>query len=154
KAGAKASFEKSLSLLPTPTAHNELGEMSLAAGNRQQALKHFQVAAQSNSEVGKRANVSATRLELPSNPSKYIKTRISQDEEGRIVILVGNQSNVSVKNVRVAAAFVDAYGKQTSQTQTFRVRGQIEPQKATVVRTGYENAQGLRAQVQRAEVVD
>ncbi len=154
RVGAKASFEKSLTLLPTPTAHNELGEISLSEGNRQQALQHFQVAAQSNSEIGKRAGVSATRLDLPSNPSKYIKTQVRQDEEGRVVILVGNQAPVAVRDVRVAAAVVDAYGRQVSKTQTFRVRGTIEPQKAAVVRTRFDTPEGLKAQVQQAQVAD
>ena len=64
-AEATQYLEKSVSLLPTATAHNALGELALARGDRQGAVGHLRVAAQSDSPVGKQARDTLTQLGVP-----------------------------------------------------------------------------------------
>lgn len=58
-------LEKSVSLLPTATAHNALGELALARGDRQAAVSHLRIAAQSDSPVGKQARDTLAQLGVP-----------------------------------------------------------------------------------------
>ena len=65
-AEASQYLEKSLSLLPTATAHNALGEIALARGDRQRAVEHLRIAAQSDSPVGKQARDTLARMGVPA----------------------------------------------------------------------------------------
>lgn len=60
-------LEKSITLLPTATAHNALGELALARGDRERAVAHLRVAAQSDSAVGKQARETLLRMGVPVN---------------------------------------------------------------------------------------
>jgi len=53
--GARSDLKSSLELLPTADAHLHLGNIERATGNRQQAIEHYQTAAQSDTPAGKRA---------------------------------------------------------------------------------------------------
>jgi len=64
-AEATQYLEKSVSLLPTATAHNALGELALARGDRQGAVGHLRVAAQSDSPAGKQARDTLAQLGVP-----------------------------------------------------------------------------------------
>lgn len=60
-------LEKSITLLPTATAHNALGELALARGDRERAVEHLRIAAQSDSPVGQQARETLTRLGVAVN---------------------------------------------------------------------------------------
>ncbi|MDY6956670.1 MAG: M48 family metalloprotease [Pseudomonadota bacterium] len=64
-APAMQYLEKSLTLLPTATAHNALGELALARGDRGRAIEHLRIAAQSDSPVGKQARDTLSRMGVP-----------------------------------------------------------------------------------------
>ena len=64
-AEATQYLEKSLTLLPTATAHNALGELALARGDREGAVAHLRVAAQSDSATGKQARDTLLRMGVP-----------------------------------------------------------------------------------------
>jgi len=64
-AEAAQYLEKSLTLLPTATAHNALGELALARGDREAAVAHLRVAAQSDSTTGKQARDTLLRMGVP-----------------------------------------------------------------------------------------
>ncbi len=150
--GAKKAFAASNALLPTPTAHKELGELSLAGGDRAAALQHFQVAAQSKSAAGQSAAVAMTRLELPGNPGKYIKASPQVNKNGRVVLVVRNMSSLPVRNVKVVAAQTDANGKQLSRAQNFTVRTTIPAKKYAVVKTPWAAPNTAQAKVQGASL--
>ena len=150
-AGAKKAFAASNALLPTPTAHKELGELSLAGGNRAAALQHFQVAAQSSSADGQAAAASLTRLDLPDNPGKYIKASAQVNKGGSIVLVVRNMSSLPVQDVKVAAAETDPNGKQLSRAQEFTVRA-IPAQKYARVKTPWVAPNSAQVQVQSASL--
>ena len=52
---ARADFEASLSLLPTGIGYYQLGLLEKGVGNRDAAVRHFQVAAQAGGEIGQQA---------------------------------------------------------------------------------------------------
>jgi predicted Zn-dependent protease len=66
---ARNPLEKSLGLLPTAEAHYLLGMIDKRAGRRDQAINHFQIAAQSQSNSGKRAQGELERMEEGTNPA-------------------------------------------------------------------------------------
>jgi predicted Zn-dependent protease len=53
--GARGDLQASLELLQTADGHLHLGNVERAIGNRQQAIEHYRVAAQSETEAGQRA---------------------------------------------------------------------------------------------------
>ncbi|MFK8019164.1 MAG: M48 family metalloprotease [Pseudomonadales bacterium] len=154
KRGAKSSFEKSNSILPTPNAQKALGDLALAGGDRETALKYFSSAARSNSPVGQQALSSMTRLELPSNPSKYIKTQLGLSNDNKVLIQVLNQAPVSVRDIQIITAYFDANGNQVSRTQTLRVGKALKPGERTVITTRISDTSGLKAQVSKASVAE
>lgn len=60
-------LEKSVNLLPTATAHNALGELALARGDRERAVEHLRIAAQSDSPVGQQARETLNRMGVAVN---------------------------------------------------------------------------------------
>lgn len=52
---ARQDFERSNQLLPTAIAHERLGDIAIRQGRRAEAVDHYRIAAQSQSEVGQRA---------------------------------------------------------------------------------------------------
>ena len=151
---ARSSFSRSLTFLPTARAHYELGLMALAGGDRQAAVGHFQTAAQDSSEAGQAAMVELARLELASSPDKYLRVEVTRNSAGRVLLVVGNQSPVSIGNVEVMAAYFDAQGRQVTPTERFRVGGVIPPGKAVAVPTAWTNPEGIRTAVVSAAAAD
>ncbi len=151
---ARSNFTRSLTLLPTALAHYELGQLALASNDREAALGHFRTAAQDQSAAGQAAALELTRLELGQVPDKYVRVQISQDRDGRVLLLVGNQSTVNLTNVQVMAAYFDVRGRQISPTQRFQVGQVIPPGRAVAVSTAWTEPEGLRTGVVSASVAD
>ena len=60
---ARRDFQRSNDLLPNAIAHNALGKLALAAGNRDRAQGHFTLAAQSDSPEGREARELLQRMQ-------------------------------------------------------------------------------------------
>lgn len=149
--GARSDLERSLELLPTANAHHALGKMALRDGDRQSAISHFRTAATSGTSAGKASALELARLELPSTPGRYIKTGLKVSG-GKLIILVGNASPATVKDVRL---LLSAPGGQ----RELRVNKRIAPGKRLTVNTGIsipkgEKLKGWRVSVIKARVVD
>ena len=86
--GARTDLEKSTKLLPTATAMNALGNMSLAQGNLRVARQYFRDAAVSNSEPGRQAARSFVKLDMHGNPNNHIKTRVNLNHKRFVIITV------------------------------------------------------------------
>lgn len=156
--GARSDLEKSIDLLPTATALNALGNMSLAQGDRQKAMKYYIDASTSNSEPGRQAARSLFRLDMPENPNRYLKTRIRLDQKRHVIVEIANSTSVHVRNVNVLIHYPDSQGKTKEITR--KVQGIIAPGKATLVQSGIgpvgdQNAlKYMRVSVIMAEVVE
>ncbi|MFK7886162.1 MAG: M48 family metalloprotease [Gammaproteobacteria bacterium] len=145
---AQRDFQKSISLLPTATAYHGLGMIALDTGNRAQAVKFLEQAAQSNTAVGNEARGTLAQLQ----PERFIATRVGTDAEGNVVVQVQNQATLPMGNVQLEVQVLDPSGRQIQSRKTVGVRNWISAGQATVVATGLGPIQD-RAQLQRVKVV-
>ncbi len=156
--GARIDLEKSTKLLPTATALNALGNMSLAQGNRQKALGYFKDAAVSNSEPGRQAKQSFVRLDMNENPGSHIKTRINLDRKRFVIITVTNPTPIPVRDVKVLMRYPDSQGKALEMVKD--VRNILSSGKSTIVETGIgpvedpKTLRYMRVTVIKANVVE
>jgi predicted Zn-dependent protease len=121
---ARADFDRSLQLLPTAVAYNELGRFAEADGDIEQALKLFRAAEQSDSPAGRAARERIVRLELPRQPSQYLDAQVERDARGRLLLAVSNRASVPVIDVQVRIETVDDQGRRREGSRRLR---QIEP---------------------------
>ena len=108
---AGADLRRSLELLPTAVAYNELGVLAEAAGDVENALTHYQTAAQSDSPAGRAAQARLLRLDLPRNPDRYVDARLSRDSTGRVIMQVSNRTGAPLSDVEVVIETLDADGR-------------------------------------------
>lgn len=104
---AATYLQRSVELLPTAPAHYLLGVMAEERGDLQNALKNYEVAAGSNSDVGKQAAQRFVRLDLPRNPDRYIKTGPQLGQDGMLYAIVQNAGPVPLTGVRVRLVRTD-----------------------------------------------
>lgn len=94
-------LQRSVTMLPTAPAHYLLGVMAEDRGDTQNALKNYQVAAGSSSEIGKQAAMRFVRLDLPKNPDRYIRTAPRLDQDKTLYAVVQNAGPVALTDVRI-----------------------------------------------------
>ena len=104
--------------------------------------------------LGQAATIELTRLELGQTPEKYVRVQVSTDAQGRVLLLVGNQSPLDIADVEVMAAYFDNLGRQVSATQRFRVARVIPAGQSVAVPTAWTDPQGLRTGVVSARPAD
>lgn len=128
KAEAQRYLTASNALLPTAPGHYLLGKLAEERGDIAIALKNYEVAASSNSEVGKQSIADYTRLDLPNNPAKYLQSGAQADNSGYLYAVVQNPTSVSVRNVRVRVVQYDANtGRAIGQSQPLLIANTIAP---------------------------
>jgi len=100
-------LQRSIRMLPTAPAHYLLGVMAEDRGDLQNALTNYQVAASSNSAIGKEAAQRFVRLDLPRNPERYIRSGARLAEDGTLYAIVQNAGPVPLADVRVRMVRTD-----------------------------------------------
>ncbi len=105
---AEPYLKRANALLPTAPGHALLGQLAEARGDINAALQHYQVAATSNSEIGKEAITRAVHIDLPRNPAKYIQSGAQADGAGNLYAVVQNTTPVAIKQVVVRVVKYDA----------------------------------------------
>lgn len=156
---ARVDLEHSLELLPTAQANYLLGNMDKRAGNMESAIKHYQAAAQSGSEVSKQAQKELVLLELPSNPGKYIQSKAALGEGNYVNAAVRNNSPVTVNGIRVKVEYINANGQLREFSMNFRkTLGPGEwtalPTKIRDITDSNELARRVRVTVMSARIVE
>ncbi|MCF6150230.1 MAG: M48 family metalloprotease [Candidatus Kuenenia sp.] len=155
---AVKDLEKSIELLPTATAFNTLGNISLAQGDQQKAMSYYSEAATSNSEQGKQAARSFVRLDLPGNPNKYLKIGLALSTDKLLVAKITNTTPVHVRIINMRFRYPAA--KKQLKESTMGIYEIIAPGKSIILQTGIgpfkkKNAMKyIAAMVSRAEAVD
>lgn len=130
KAEAEKYLIKSNALLPTAPSHYLLGKMAEERGDLTSALKNYQVAAGSNSEIGKQSTAEFVRLDLPQRPAKYLQAGAQADSNGNLFAVVQNPTPHSVNRVRVRVVQYDAKtGRAIAQSQPLLINSVISPNK-------------------------
>jgi len=131
KAEAEPYLKRANELLPTAPGHSLLGEIAEERGDVDGALQHYQVASESNSDIGKEAYSHAVKLDLPRNPGKYIQSGAIVDGGGNVFAAVQNNTNLPVGRVQVHVIKYDG--------QTGRAIGQSQPMIINSVQPGKLN---------------
>ena len=149
---AKADLTQSVRLFPTATAYRSLGEIAEAEGNPDAARRYYAQAGEGQGAEAQAARASLVRLELPSQPAKYVQTRVRRDERGRYVLQVRNAANVVIGNVLVQIELNTAEGVRSTTTRVERI-GAGET-RLTLLQVDPAQITGARAYPVSAEVVD
>jgi predicted Zn-dependent protease len=157
RSGARRDLEKSTDFLPTATALNALGNLSLAQGDRQGAVKYFKEAGTSNTGPGREAARSLVILDLPANPNDYLRASGRLNQDRMVIVQVSNPTPVSVRDVTVRVRYPDSQGRSLEVVK--EVKGTIAPGRSALIDVGIgpiEDSQLLRYMqvgVLRANVV-
>ena len=152
-AEARSDLEHSNQLLPTAIANNELGQLSLAAGNAPLAKQYFQTAMSAKGPIGEYATTAFLKLDIRDNPGNYITAQPIVTEDGRMLAIITNRTSYRVSDVRVQFA-ATANGQQMHRTVTVNT---IAPGQQGTIASGWQfgptDAVGdLRAGVTSASV--
>ncbi|MDP3608443.1 MAG: M48 family metalloprotease [Methylophilus sp.] len=136
KAEAEAFLTRANELLPTAPGHALLGQIAEGRGQTDAALKHYQVASGSNSDIGKEASARALKIDLPRNPGKYIQSGPVADSRGAVFAVVQNATSVPIGRVQIRVIKYDARtGRPIAQSRPMMING-VAPGKRNQVATG------------------
>jgi predicted Zn-dependent protease len=152
-------LDRSMELLPTATGAYYLGRIAQDTGDVERAIKLYELAAQSDSDVGRASARELLQLDLPRNPGRYVRLEPRIDRSGRVWILVQNGAPVPIENVVIAAAIANpAGGLAQGPVQLSTGLRTLAPNEVAQLATPLgplRDAQALqlvRAQVERAQV--
>ena len=152
KAEAEPYLKRANELLPTAPGHALLGQIAEERGDMDGALQHYQVASESNSDIGKQANARAVQIDLPRHPAKYIQSGAIVDNAGNVFAAVQNNTNVPVGRVQVRVVKYDAQtGRATGQSQPMIING-VQPGKQNQIAIGERVATPQEAQLYKVVV--
>ncbi len=153
KAEAEPFLKKANALLPTAPGHALLGQLAEERGQTDLALQHYQVAAGSNSEIGKEAIARAVRIDLPRNPAKYVQAGAVADGNGNVFAAVQNGTSVPLGRVQVRIVKYDAQtGRAVAQSGPMLITGGVAPGKRNQIATGERVANQQQLQLYKVVV--
>jgi len=145
---AENDLERSVDLLPTATAMNELGKISLNNNDRSSAKKYFQAAAGGAGQVGSEATLAFTRLDIEDTPANYVQAQAYTDANGRILARVINRSVIVLQNVQVE--FTVVLGDQLAE-RSINV-GNLNPNQTVDVNSGLRFPEGVQGSANQMRV--
>ncbi len=114
---ARRDLSASVRLLPTAPAYQALGKLAEADGDVERAKQYYAQAGQSNGQEGQAARASLVRLELPSQPAKYIAARVSRDDRGRLVLQVSNGASLALADIVIQVELMTAEGVRSTTSR-------------------------------------
>ena len=152
---ARRDLETSIRLLPTGPAYYSLGNIALRARQNDSARQYFAAAAGAEGPVGEAATLSLMRLDLSTNPEKYLGKQAALDPAGKLIVAIGNATKVPVTGLVVAVQYQDAGG----QTREFRreLSGTLAGGQQVQVATGlgpFQNSNQFRIAIVGARVAE
>lgn len=137
KTEAEAYLKRANELLPTAPSHALLGQIAEGRGETDAALQHYQMAADSNSEIGKDALNRAVHIDLPRNPAKYIQAAAQADNAGNLYAVVQNNTSTPIVHVRVRVVKYEAKtGRIVAQSESMQIAGSVAPGKRSQIAVG------------------
>jgi predicted Zn-dependent protease len=111
-AAARRDLETSIKLLPTGPAYYSLGNIARRSGQLNAAKEYYAAAAGAQGEVGEAATAALMRLDLPDNPEKYLRKQAGLDQNGMLIVAIGNPTRVPVTGLSIAVQYLDAQGRK------------------------------------------
>jgi len=132
---AKQDLQKSISLLPTAPAYHALGSIAEKEHDLVAAKEYYGKAAGSKSDAGEKSALAYTRLDLPSNPERYIAYQGVTDHSGNVVIKIKNRSMLPVRNLQLAVNLFADNSKQVFR-KNYGITETIKPGAEVSLNTG------------------
>lgn len=150
---ARKDLEASIRILPTAEGYYGLGQLEQKSGNRARAVEHFRRVAESDTALSSLAAKRLAKLDLPSNPGRYVKATLLQNAEGRLLLRLRNALPLPVTGIRIAIG--KRLGGGFKASNIVRLRGVLQPGEAQTVDPGVgvltkTQTRGLAVQVQQA----
>ena len=127
KAKSEQYLTQSAKLLPTAPAAYFLGNLARDKGDNQNAVKYYQAASSSNSDVGKAAASELVKLDLPQNPGNYLATGPQVASDGRLVLVIENRAPLPLTDIQVTPVLIDAQGNIVQQAKPVKVGKALKP---------------------------
>jgi len=155
---AESDLNRSLELMPTAEAYFLLGSIERDRNDKNAAIEHFKVAAQSDSEAGRQAQRELALLDLAQNPSNYIAARAAVDRDNSVWCVIGNQTGVAMKNIVIRYSWLDDQGQTRESSTTYK--GPLPGGKQDQIKLGIrlndaaELSRRVRVQVTGARVAE
>ncbi len=143
---ALSSLQTANNLLPTASNSYALGNLNLAAGNKQAAQQYFSAVANSNSQDGRSAARKLAKLEIAQQPGKYIRIQGQLDKNTRLYVGLQNRSPLTIRNATLEVSLPD--GRRT----TVQLPQPIASGKAVSIPTQLVNVDAFSAQNIRVRV--
>lgn len=143
KTEAEPYLKRANELLPTAPGYALMGQIAESRGQTDLALQNYQMAASSNSEIGKEAAERAMRIDLPRNPAKYIQSGVQADNAGNLYAIVQNDTSTPIGRVQIRVVRYDA--------QTGRAIGQSRPMVINGVAAGKRNQIAIGERIKTAQ---
>lgn len=151
---AESDLKISVELLPTADAYQALGEIAEGRGNVEQAKQYYAAAANNNSGAGQAAQDALVRLDMPTNPGRYLRLARALDSDRKIVIELGNTTRHSVGDIQLVIDYVDQTGKIQQIIRQFQ--GALPPGKTQRIVTGlgpFPSEDAYRVRIAAARVI-
>jgi predicted Zn-dependent protease len=137
---AISDLEHSLEFLPTAPAYYNLGLIEKDRGQMDLAKEHFKIVAGSGGEYGKAASGEIARMELPSQPGKYVLQSCDAGANGNLIISVRNDAAIAVTGVEVQLDYSDNY--DNTRREIIAVGDRIEAGQVARADTGIRVYEG------------
>ncbi len=156
---AERDLQQSIRLLPTATAYHQLGMIALQTGRNQEAVQYLEQAATSNTEVGRAAGTTLAKIQLQSNPERYVKARLGLDQRGYLMVQGQNAAPVAVRNLQLAVVVLNDQG-QITQKEPINVRDSVAAKQVRNISTrlgpirDQSQLQYMRVVVEGAQVAE
>lgn len=160
KKEAEPYLKRANELLPTAPGHALLGQIAEERGDTNLALQHYQVAASSNSSIGKEASARMMRIDFPKNPEKYLRSGVLADNSGNLYAVVENNAALPIEGVQVRVVqYNPQTGRAISQSRPLLIRGAIDSGKRGQVGVGVrindpQEARFYKVAIEAAKLVD
>ncbi len=129
-AGAREDLMHSLTLLPTDTAHLELGRIDLAQGHPDEGKRHLRAAQEAGGPAGKAAGETLARMELLDVPGRYVAVGVGLTPDGYVFFTVENRAPLAVRDVKVRLSLKDPTTGAPRQAE-FTFDGPFAPKERT-----------------------
>lgn len=143
KAEAEPYLKRANELLPTAPGYALMGQIAEGRGQTDLALQNYQMAASSNSDIGRESAERAMRIDFPRNPAKYIQSGVQTDRVGNLYAVVQNGTSTPIGRVQVRVVKYDA--------RTGRAIGQSRPMVINGVAAGKRNQVAVGERVKSAQ---
>ena len=117
---AETDLQASVKLLPTGNAFMALGEIAESRGDLNKAKQYYAQAGDSGGAAGQAAQDALVRLDLPSNPGKYLRLADGLDNNGQVIVELGNPTRQPIGDIQLVIDYLDSRGRAQQMVRPLR----------------------------------